>query len=102
MYLSQWLLTFICQASLLPAPTVTEPHQNTAATPSHAPRLPNSKGMATLDALISINLRPKPSPWRSGGNSWCKLLITMGCTLPKASPSNADIMPMAQAECANG
>ena len=54
-------------------------------------------GMRTLDALMLISLSASASPWRCGGVIWCKVLMIMGCAVPKTKPSKIEHRPMAQA-----
>ena len=83
-------------------PTTAPTHQKTPATPTAAPASPNSIGIATLEALITMSRNASASPCRCSGVIWCIMLITMGCTVPSARPSSTEHRPIASAECISG
>ena len=90
------------QAARDPRPTALPTNQNKTETPSTAPTLPKIRGMSTLDVLIAI--RRRASAWLRCGSGvmWCKVLMIMGCTDPKAKPRNTEQIAMPQAPCMSG
>jgi hypothetical protein len=58
--------------------------------------------MPTLEALMVIKRKAKACPWRFSGVTWCKALMTMGCTEPRNKPNTIEHRPMVKALPANG
>ena len=85
------------RASRLPAATTAPITQKMAPAPIAAPATPNISGIVVLEKLIAIERKAIASPCRSGGVTWCKVDITIGCTDPSTSPSTSAHTPMPQA-----
>ena len=76
--------------------------QNTGPDPNAALAAPKISGMPTLETLMVIRRKPKAWPCRSCGVTWCKALMTMGCTEPRNRPNTVDKIPIIQASVAQG